>query len=419
MKKAFLILLISAAGAGAAAQTSLDECIRLACDNYPQVKEMSLIEATGNYDISSAGMAWIPQLSISGKASWQSQVVEMPFEMPGVDFNIPHDQYVVTADLTQQIWDGGATRSRKELSAAGTDVKKKQLETSLYSLKARVENVYLGVILIDQQIELNKLLEKSLLRSKEDASAMVSEGMALSTDLDQISVNILNCLQQRSALESDRQSYLKVLGLLTGRDMTGETLATPETTSVEGSYDFSQRPEMSLYAAQLEQSELQLKQINTQISPKLNLNLQGGYGRPGMNMLSGDFSGYFVAALKFQWNIGALYTRNNDIRKAKADAARIELDRETFLLNSSIEAEQKMNEIKKAQDVLTQDADIISLRKRIRETGETQYKEGAIKMSDFLSLLDEEYKALASESLHRVQLIMSIYDYKNTTGQTL
>ena len=40
-------------------------------------------------------------------------------------------------------------------------------------------------------------------------------------------------------------------------------------------------------------------------------------------------------------------------------------------------------------------------------------------MSDFLSLLDEEYKALASESLHRVQLIMSIYDYKNTTGQTL
>ena len=117
-----------------------------------------------------------------------------------MDFNIPHDQYVVTADLTQQIWDGGVTRSRKELSAAGTDVKKKQLETSLYSLKARVENVYLGVILIDQQIELNKLLEKSLLRSKEDASAMVSEGMALSTDLDQISVNILNCLQQRSAL---------------------------------------------------------------------------------------------------------------------------------------------------------------------------------------------------------------------------
>ena len=201
--------------------------------------------------------------------------------------------------------------------------------------------------------------------------------------------------------------------------MTSETLVTPETTSVEGSYDFSQRPEMSLYAAQLEQSELQLKQIHTQISPKLNLNLQGGYGRPGMNMLSGDFSGYFVAALKFQWNIGALYTRNNDIRKAKADAARIELDRETFLLNSSIEAEQKMNEIKKARDVLTQDADIISLRKRIRETGETQYKEGAIKMSDFLSLLDEEYKALASESLHRVQLIMSIYDYKNTTGQTL
>ena len=174
---------------------------------------------------------------------------------------------------------------------------------------------------------------------------------------------------------------------------------------------------MALYSAQLRQNELQLRQLNTLISPKLNLSLQGGYGRPGMNMLSGDFSAYFVAGLKLQWNIGALYTRGMDKRKLKADAQKIDLTRETFLLNSSVEAEQKNNAIEKARDVLDCDSEIIALRQRIREAGENQYREGTIKMNDYLSMLDEEYKAKANESMHEVQLMMAVYDMKNTLGK--
>ena len=128
-------------------------------------------------------------------------------------------------------------------------------------------------------------------------------------------------------------------------------------------------------------------------------------------------SGYFVAGLKLQWNIGALYTRGNDIRKIKADAQKIELTRQSFLLNSSIEAEQKNNAIEKARDVLDRDSEIISLRQRIRASGENQYREGTIKMNDYLSMLDEEYKAKANESLHEVQLMMAVYDMKNTIGK--
>lgn len=134
-------------------------------------------------------------------------------------------------------------------------------------------------------------------------------------------------------------------------------------------------------------------------------------------MLSGDFSGYFVAGLKLQWNIGALYTRNLDKRKIKADAQKIDLTRQTFLLNSSVEAEQKNNEILKARDVLARDSEIITLRQRIRTAGENQYREGTIKMNDYLSMLDEEYKAKANESLHEVQLMMAVYDMKNTLGE--
>lgn len=408
------------AGYAAYAQTTLDDCIGWAYDNYPQIKEMSLIEMTKGIDLKNAAYAWLPHLNISGKATWQSEVVEMPMDIPGMDINIPHDQYGLTAEFTQQIWDGGTSRSQKELAEAGAEVKKTQLETNLWSIRSRVQNVFLGIILIDKQLELNRLLRESLERSSEEVKSRMEAGVALPSDQDQVSVNILSCLQQRASLDADRKSYVKILGLLTGRDMTDVELAVPQDAVNyvdDGARDFETRPEMAFYAAQLKQNEFQRRQLNTLISPKLNLSLQGGYGRPGMNMLSGDFSGYFVAGLKLQWNIGALYTRGLDKRKVNADAQKIDLTRKSFILNSSVEAEQRNNAILKARDVLEKDSEIIGLRQRIRASGENQYREGTIKMNDYLSMLDEEYKAKANESMHEVQLMMAVYDMKNTIGK--
>lgn len=404
----------------ASAQTTLDECIGLAYDNYPQIKEMSLIEMTRGIDLKTAAYAWLPHLNVSGKATWQSEVVGMPIEIPGMDIRIPHDQYGLTAEFTQQIWDGGTSQNQRELAEAGAEVKKTQLETNLWAIRSRIQNIYLGIILIDKQMRLNDLLRENLERNSEEVESLINGGVALPTDLDQVSVNILSCLQQRASLEADRRSYVKLLGLMTGRDMTGVELAIPQEAldfQDDGVRDFATRPEMSLFSAQLKQNDVQLRQLNTLISPKLNLSLQGGYGRPGMNMLSGDFSAYFVAGLKLQWNLGALYTRGMDKRKLKADAQKIDLTRETFLLNSSVEAEQKNNAIEKARDVLDRDSEIIALRQRIREAGENQYREGTIKMNDYLSMLDEEYKAKANESMHEVQLMMAVYDMKNTLGK--
>lgn len=420
LKNVLVSLAAICAGYAAHAQTTLDECIGWAYDNYPQIKEMSLIEMTKGIDLKNAAYAWLPHLNISGKATWQSEVVEMPMDIPGMDINIPHDQYGLTAEFTQQIWDGGTSRSQKELAEAGAEVKKTQLETNLWSIRSRVQNVFLGIILIDKQLELNRLLRENLERSSEEVKSRMAAGVALPSDLDQVNVNILSCLQQRASLDADRKSYVKILGLLTGRDMTDVELAVPQDAVNyvdDGARDFETRPEMAFYAAQLKQNEFQRRQLNTLISPKLNLSLQGGYGRPGMNMLSGDFSGYFVAGLKLQWNIGALYTRGLDKRKVNADAQKIDLTRKSFILNNSVEAEQKNNAILKARDVLEKDSEIIGLRQRIRASGEKQYREGIIKMNDYLSMLDEEYKARANESMHEVQLMMAVYDMKNTIGK--
>ena len=186
------------AGQTAGTAVQLDSCISLACRNYPQINEYDLIDAAQKYDIANAALSWVPQLSVSGKASWQSDVVEMPFDMKEFKFDIPHDQYGITADISQQIWDGGSSASRRELAVKGAEVKRRQLDVNMYSIRSKVQSIYLGIILLDKQLELNELLFSSLERSLEETAALLDGGLACTSDLDQIRVKLLDCRQQKT-----------------------------------------------------------------------------------------------------------------------------------------------------------------------------------------------------------------------------
>ncbi|MGM9784224.1 MAG: TolC family protein [Candidatus Cryptobacteroides sp.] len=416
MKRSLLTLVLCALPALGFAQTSLDDCIRMAYENHPQIEEYSLIEASSQYDIRNASLAWAPQLNISGKATWQSAVVEMPFDVMGMNFDIPHDQYGLTLDVTQPLWDGGAASMKRKLAEVGGEVKKSQLDVNLYSIRARVQNIYLAIVLLDKQIELNALLSDNLRRSLAELEALQEAGVSLASDKDQLRVSILTCEQQDVSLHTDRKAYVRMLGMFTGCDLSKAVFCEPEVEAEAFDAQNCKRPEIKLYEMQLKQLELQKEQLATAVQPRLNLTLQAGCGRPGLNMLSGSFDPYFVAGLKLQWNISSLYTLKNDRHKFQLEESRIDLARKSFLLNTSVEAEQKMGEVHKAADVLSRDEEIIGLRQQIRESAECQYREGVLKMNDYLNLLDEEFKARLNGSIHSIQYTMAVLDYQNTTG---
>ena len=70
----------------------------------------------------------------------------------------------------------------------------------------------------------------------------------------------------------------------------------------------------------------------------------------------------------------------------------------------------------KARAMLERDRKIISLRESIRSSGEDQYRDGVITMTDLMSRIDDEYNARATENVHRIQLLMAIYDLRNCMG---
>lgn len=416
MKKCFFLLLCGWMFLPVSAQVTLTDCVEKARNNYPQIKEHDLIRQTEQYDLSKAMKNWLPQLTVSGKAQYQSVVVEMPFEIPGMKFNLPHDQYSLVGEISQTIWDGGTTASKKRMVQADAEVQSRQLDVSLYSIRQRVENIYLGILLIDKQIAQNEITIKSLYRNREIVQAGIEQGVSYQTDLNLVDVNILNYRQTISALHSDRQAYVSMLGMLTGEDLTDARFVEPEATlPVDTTALF--RPELELYQAQLKQARVQRQDLQTYWYPKLNFSLQGGIGRPGLNMLKNEFEPYYLVGLKMQWNVGALYSRKNDIRKIEAQQQRVEREQETFVFNTKLDVTDRLNEVRKAERVLRQDSEIIRLREEIRKAGEEQYKSGVIKMNDLMDMIDQEFNARVAESLHQVQLIMAICDLKNTLGQ--
>lgn len=416
MRKWILFILWNCIGIPVFAQVTLTECVEKARNNYPQIKELDLIREAEKYDLSNAGQSWLPQLTISGKAQYQSDVVEMPFDIPGFDFNLPHDQYSLVGEVSQTIWDGGSTASKKRLLRADANIQSQQLEVTLYSIRQRVENIFLGILLIDKQIVQNEIVIKSLYRNREAVQAGIEHGVSYKSDLNIVDVNILNYKQTISALKSDRRAYITMLGKLTGEDLSQAQFVEP---SIDLQIDTATlyRPELKLYKAQLEQAQAQRQDLQSNLYPKLNLSLQGGIGRPGLNMLKNDFEPYYTIGVKLQWNLGALYSRKNDIQKIAVQKERVKQEQETFILNTMLDVTDCLNEVHKAESVLEQDREIIRLREDIRQAGEEQYKQGVIMMTDLMDMIDDEFNAKVAESLHQVQLIMAICDLKNTLGQ--
>ena len=402
--------------APAQAQATIDRCMEMARENYPQIRQLNLIEEASHYEVASIAKSWLPHLSISGKAAYQSDVVEMPFDIPGFSFDLPHDQYSLIGEISQTIWDGGVSGRQKEVAISGAQVQKEQVEVSLYSINERVEKIFLGILLYDGQLQQNSILEESLRRNARHAQACIENGTAYRSDLEMIQVNILNCEQQREELLQNRQAYVTMLEKLTGTSLEGKEFIVPDEEDGRLSGEEISRPEIGLYDAQIRQQDAMIRQLNAKISPKFSLSLQGGIGRPGLNILENTFQPYWTAGVKMSWDIGALYTRKDEKRKLDAQMRKIESDRETFLFNTGLDAVQMRSEIDKAKALLEKDRKIIALRESIRASGEEQYRTGVITMNDLRSRIDEEYNAKVAESIHRIQLLMAVYDLKNCLG---
>ncbi|MDR2920841.1 MAG: TolC family protein [Tannerella sp.] len=403
------------------AQLRIEDCYQKAQANYPLIKQYDLIEKTKEYNLSNVNKGYLPQVMFSAKATYQSDVTQIPIDfsqmgIQGVDIpTLSKDQYGATVDVNQTIWDGGAIKSQKEGLRTAAEVEKKNVEVSIYSINERVNQLYFGVLLTDEQIRQNQLLQDELKRNYDQVQSYVQNGIANQADLDAIKVDQLKAEQNKTQFVNTKKAYTEMLSKLIGEEVTANTeFVKPD--AIRPATHTINRPELELFNAQIKNLETKNREINAGLMPKLGLFATGGYGKPGLNMLSNDFDAYYIAGAKISWNIGNFYTRKNSKRKVQTSIRSVETQRETFLFNTNLDIVQKDNNINSYFDQLKYDDEIIALRGSVKRASEAKMANGTLSGSDLTRDINAEQMAMQDKILHEMELLLAIYNLKFATN---
>ena len=399
------------------AQLTIERCQELARNHYPLIQRYGIIEKTTAYNISNASKGYLPQFMLSAKASYQSDVTALPAQISGIQIaGLPKDQYMVALDISQSIWDGGAIERQKGVIKAGEAVEQAQVGVDLYALEKRVNQLFFGILLWEAQLEQNRLLRVELQRHYIMVDACIESGMANLTDLDAVVVEQLRAQQLYHHLLSGKRAYREMLSVMIGQTVDESvTLEKPDPDALFVSNQIN-RPELKLFDAQNQLFEIQKSALTASYMPRLNLFVQGGYGRPGLNMLDNHFSPFYVGGIRFTWNFGALYTQKNDRFKLDLAQLNTETMRETFLYQTNLEVTQQNIQLERIKKMVQYHNDIIALREKIRRSAEAKVANGTLTVTELMREVTSENMAKQEKMVHEIELLMAIYDLKYTTN---
>jgi len=423
MKKIMISLALIILSSGSWAQT-LEECQQAAEKNYPLIKQYGLIAKTTQLTVKNIQKGWLPQLTASAQATYQSAVTAWPesmqsmYQQMGLNMKgLSKDQYKIGIDLQQTIYDGGAISSQRNIAQQEGKVQEVQTETNLYQVRRRVNEMYFSLLLLNEQIQLNEDVKTLLLSSEKKLSAMVKGGTAATSDLDNVRAERLSVEQQNENLKQQKQMLQRMLSVFCGLEVNN----TQKPAPVQIASSVNNRLEMRLYNSQLELTEAKEKALETQLRPKLGLFAQGFYGYPGLNMfedmMNRKWSLNGIVGIKLSWNVSAFYTHKNDKARLSVQREMIENAREVFLFNNKLEEIQQNENINRYQTMIKSDDEIIVLRTNVRKAAESKLTHGIIDVISLLREINNENAAKTQQSIHEIDMLKEMYNLKYTNNE--
>ena len=426
MKRIALLCGCLLAGLSAGAQVTLDECRRLARKHYPEIRQYDLVRRTEEYTLSNARRAWLPQLSFAVQATWQTEVPSFPnalagmlaqqgIDMPGMN----KDQYKAALELNQTLWDGGKSEADKRIARAEAAEQARSADVDLYALQGRVDNLFFGILLLDERIAQTRLTLDLLRSNLEKVRALQRNGVAMQSDADAVEAELLTVNQQLTQVTASRDSYRRMLEIFTGRPLDGEQLERPDASEPRSME--SSRPELALFDATADKLTAQERLVKAATRPCFGLFAQGYYGYPGMDyfqsMMSPDWSWNAMAGVKMSWNFGAYYTRKNSLAKLRTAKEQVEVQREIFLFNTRLQTAEESGDIARLRKALADDDRIVALRRSVREAAESKLRNGVIDTDDLLRKITDEAAAATARSAREIELLKTIYELKHTINR--
>ncbi|WP_282055344.1 TolC family protein [Maribacter luteus] len=412
----FLLLLFFPFGLFAQQTLTLDECFDRVTKNHPIVEQIALLRTKSNLDLEAINKEKLPQLDINAQATYQSDVTHLPVALPNITVDYANkDQYKATLDASLPIYNGGLIDAKARLKESNTSVGLQEVEVNLYALKSSINELYLSILLIQENRSLLEAKEKQLQTRLKEVKAGVEYGTLLPTSADALVVELLKIKQNYAELDHSKSSLLKRLSFLIGNEINNNIVLQTPTVKITNN-PLSQRPELTLFDLQKNQIEKSIQQLSKSKLPKLNAFVQGGYGNPGLNMLDNTFTTYYYTGLRLNWNVFDWNKNKTERQSLAINKDIIDTQEKTFELNNNLELVQIQSEIDKLNEYLTIDQEIIPIRENMVKSAASQLKNGVITSSAYMSEFTDLYEAKSNLNLHRIQLLLQQIKFQITNG---
>jgi len=425
----FLILGLALSCTALSAQEfmTLDDCLTQVRNAHPGTQQIVLSDALLNLQTRINRMAFLPQLNLNGKASWQSDVSKVDVPLPGVDIPTPdNDQYTVTAELLQQIYDGGMTRARKGVIVSenalgglqyqlGVQNAEEVAITLFYQILAQEKTVTSKDILLKQLAILLERLQKNL------EAGIVDKQAILETEIRQSEIR----QQKAEALELMRHAEYS-LGLLMDTDTASFHIRLNDQAPPGPIPNaFEERIELRLLKAQVRVNDAQDLLNRSQYHPRLSLFATAGYGKPGLNFLNDGFDTYAIVGGTLNIPLSHLYTGKASRERQVFEVRSHLLDESIASLTRDLEikAIQYKTQIEKFRKWIDEDVEIIAMRTQLLQISDARLEGGTITTSDYLDALTDLALAKGRKMIHEVLLrqnqdqLQHLYGSRNTQNQ--
>lgn len=397
---------------------SIEQCYDLAANHSPLSQQKALTIVAGNKAEKNLDLKWLPQLDLNAQATYQSAVTSLPIKIPNVTVEeLDKDQYKGTLELVQPVLDGGVIAGQKKLQRINTSAEGQKVEIDLYQLRATINTYFFTALLMDQNIRLMNLVEQDLNNSLKTVGAQVLNGVATKSNEDLLKAELLKTGQQKIEFRSVKKQAIEILAMLTGANLDEFTVLAKPAASYNIADTVVKRPELKLFDFQQQSFQLQSKLINAKTNPKLSLFANGGYGKPGLNMLKNEFQWFYMSGVKLNIPIMGRITQQKDKEVLKIQEKVVGKQKENFLRNNQQLLIRQKNEMEKYRQLVATDAAIIALRTSIKENAFVKLSNGIITSNDYVRELNAESQAMLSQQLHEVALLQSQYNYKIIMGE--
>jgi len=395
---------------------TLNQCYELVQAHAPLRRQQVLNDAqAANNQARLATQLRLPQVAINGQASYQSEVTKLSIDVPGAVIpTLSKDQYRLTLDASQTLYDGGTTRRQQELESLASQAGNQQVEVSLYRVREQVNALFFGALLADENTRLRQALRADLAQRRQVLMARRANGTSTGQDVARLDAELVGLDQQLRDVAASRAELLRQLAELLGQPLALATRLTASTDLPPAGL----RPEVGLYERQRAQLAGQQRLNDARLAPRLSLFGQVGYGRPTLDFLRNDFHGYGQGGVRLTWALSNYYTRRQDRETLRLNQEAVGVQQAAFEQAQRVEAAGRQTAADRYRTLLETDGELIGLREKIRATAAVQLANGLIGFSDYFTEANHLTQARLNEQLHRVQLLQAQADLLTTQGGT-